>query len=158
MHIVGRRVPTAGHGVQAVGRKVDTVGCGVLHSEGRAVHTPGRWGRTGRGAHSGAWGVHGKARGKRAGADTARPLAKFLAVARSSLPTRPRPPHQPAWPGGRRRRRRGRGPGVAPLEGAAAGTGRDGAGGSRNCAGAAGSPRLPPHAAPRPRATYPRSS
>lgn len=150
VHTVGRRVSTAGRGTQAVGHEVETVGRGVhtagrgMHSEGRAVHTAGRWGRKERGAHSGARDVYGGARGRRARAGTARPLAKFLAVARRRLPTLPRPPHPPACPGGRRRRWRGRGPGVAPLEGAAAGTGRDGAGGSRNRAGAASSPGLSP--------------
>lgn len=154
---MGRRVHTAGRGMNAVGRRIATVECGV-HTAERGKHSAGRWGRTGRGAHSGARGVHRRAHGRRAGAGKARPLVKFLAVARLWLPTRPRPPHQPACPGGRRRRWRGRGPRVAPLEGAAAGTGRDGAGGSRNRAGVASSPGTPSPRPPGPLATYPRSS
>lgn len=100
---------------------------GGVHIVGLEVCTSGR-----------AGGAQGRARRG--------PLAKFLAVARLWLRTRPRPPHQPACPGGRRRRWRGRGPRVVPLEGAAAGTGRDGAVGSGNRAGVASSPGLPPRA------------
>lgn len=159
MHKQG--VHTAGHtgytqwGVECTRRAVaarrgaqDRYGGVRVHTAERGMHSAGRWGPTRRGAHSGSRAVHRRARGRRAWAGKARPLAKFLAVARRWLWTRPRPPHKPACPGGRRRRWRGRGPRVAPLEGAASGTGRDGAGGSRNRAGVASSPGLPPRARP----------